>query len=184
MIPRRFWSGLSFWVALCILFSLYFLWTHVSDPSSVVAPVGQNNPPPDPEVGKEKDTETEAKEVINKDGKLVKDGKTYKDFSKEKTYPPIEDNFPWGNSMQSRKDFPKIPSWNRPPATHVKEKTPLFIGFTRTVCTSQLFLTAPSESFPLPFKPHSSFQTVEENKADLPSPLHSGQCSSKLSSPT
>jgi hypothetical protein len=143
MIPRRFWSGLSFWVALCILFSLYFLGTHVSDPSSVVAPVGQNNPPPP-----EKEAEAEVKDGINKDGKVVKDGKTYKDFSKEKTYPPIEDNFPWGNSMQSRKDFPKIPSWNRPPATHVKEKTPLFIGFTRTVCTSRFSLITQLEVFP------------------------------------
>ena len=131
MIPRRFWSGLTSWVALCILFSLYFRWTHVSDPSNVVAPVGQNNPPP-PEV----------KDEVNMDGKVEKDGQLfrYKDFTKEKTPPPIEDNFPLANSMQSRKDYPKIPSWNRPPATHVKEKTPLFIGFTRTVCISQLFL--------------------------------------------
>ncbi len=132
MIPRRFWSGLTFWVALCVLFSLYFLWTHVSDPSSVVAPVGQNNPPP---------PEKEVKTEVDMEGKVERDGQIYKkkDWSKEKTFPPIEDNFPLGNSMQSRKDFPKIPSWNRPPATHVKEKTPLFIGFTRTVCMPQLF---------------------------------------------
>jgi hypothetical protein len=124
MIPRRFWSGLTLWVALCVLFSLYFLWTHVSEPSSLVAPVGEGNPPPPPPSDKEKE--------VNQ--------KVYKDWSKEKTYPPIEDNFPWGNSMQTRNDFPKIPSWNRPPAAHVKEKTPLFIGFTRSVCMPHILL--------------------------------------------
>jgi hypothetical protein len=110
MIPRRFWSGLTVWVALCIVFSLYFLWTHVPE---------RSNPPP------------------AADAPL----KVYKDWSKEKKFPPIEDNFPWGNSMQTRNDFPKIASWNRPPTTHVKEKTPLFIGFTRNVCIPQyLFL--------------------------------------------
>ncbi|PMD38390.1 hypothetical protein L207DRAFT_431724 [Hyaloscypha variabilis F] len=68
------------------------------------------------------------------EGKVIKDEQifTYKDYSNETKFDPIEDNFPLGNSIQSRKDFPKIPSWNRPPATHVKEKTPLFIGFTRS----------------------------------------------------
>jgi len=160
MIPRRFWSGFSFWVALCIVFSLYFLWTHVSDPSNTVAPVGQNNPPPyaappphppspEPEPKKEqkpesetklpeKEPEPEVKHEIDMKGKVMKDGQifTYKDYSNETKFDPIEDNFPWGNSMHSRNDFPKIPSWNRPPSTHVKQKTPLFIGFTRTVCIS------------------------------------------------
>jgi len=176
MIPRRFWGGLTFWVAACILFSLYFYQGHVEDPASAVAPVGQNNPPPPPppepepetkletspqknpeiqseaepgtipeikpETKPETESATEVKYEMDMEGKVIKDEQifTYKDYSNETKFDPIEDNFPLGNSIQSRKDFPKIPSWNRPPATHVKEKTPLFIGFTRSVCISQSFL--------------------------------------------
>lgn len=42
--------------------------------------------------------------------------------------PPISDNFPLAESGDK---LPAIASWNRPPAHHVPEKTPLFIGFTR-----------------------------------------------------
>ncbi|KAL2070105.1 hypothetical protein VTL71DRAFT_14785 [Oculimacula yallundae] len=44
---------------------------------------------------------------------------------------PIVDNFPLAAAAQSAKDLPPIPPWNEPPAKHVPEKTPLFIGFTR-----------------------------------------------------
>lgn len=47
--------------------------------------------------------------------------------------PPLEivDNFPLAASAQTNDDIPPIPSWNVPSKTHVPEKTPLFIGFTR-----------------------------------------------------
>ncbi|KAI9800663.1 MAG: hypothetical protein M1825_003985 [Sarcosagium campestre] len=44
---------------------------------------------------------------------------------------PIEDNFPLAVKATSRDDLPPVPSWNRPPSPHVKESTPLYIGFTR-----------------------------------------------------
>ena len=58
-------------------------------------------------------------------------GPYYKNLDAVKTRPPITDNFPLADSFTSRKDFPAIPSWNKPPSPHVPEKTPLFIGFTR-----------------------------------------------------
>ena len=45
--------------------------------------------------------------------------------------PEIVDNFPKAADAKTSSDLPKIPEWNRPPKPHVKEKTPLFIGFTR-----------------------------------------------------
>ncbi|RDW64947.1 hypothetical protein BP6252_10598 [Coleophoma cylindrospora] len=45
--------------------------------------------------------------------------------------PPIVDNFPLAAAAHSASDLPFIPSWNKPPTPHVREKTPLFIGFTR-----------------------------------------------------
>ena len=45
--------------------------------------------------------------------------------------PEISDNFPKAASAKTPSDLPKIPEWNRPPKPHVKEKTPLLIGFTR-----------------------------------------------------
>lgn len=49
------------------------------------------------------------------------------------TKPPIQivDNFPLAAAAASKDELPPIPSWNIPPRTHVPEKTPLFIGFTR-----------------------------------------------------
>jgi hypothetical protein len=44
---------------------------------------------------------------------------------------PIVDNFPLAAAAHSASDLPSIPSWNVPPSPHVKENTPLFIGFTR-----------------------------------------------------
>lgn len=45
--------------------------------------------------------------------------------------PEIKDNFPRAANAKTSNDLPKIPDWNRPPKPHVREKTPLFIGFTR-----------------------------------------------------
>jgi hypothetical protein len=45
--------------------------------------------------------------------------------------PPIVDNFPLAAAAHSAADLPPIPRWNKPPTPHVKERTPLFIGFTR-----------------------------------------------------
>lgn len=44
---------------------------------------------------------------------------------------PIVENFPLAFEAHSAADLPPIPSWIRPPVPHVKENTPLFIGFTR-----------------------------------------------------
>ncbi|KAI4131283.1 MAG: hypothetical protein LQ338_001308 [Usnochroma carphineum] len=45
--------------------------------------------------------------------------------------PEITDNFPRAASAKSPSDLPEIPTWNKPPESHIEEKTPLFIGFTR-----------------------------------------------------
>ncbi|KAH8819936.1 hypothetical protein F5884DRAFT_661820 [Xylogone sp. PMI_703] len=44
---------------------------------------------------------------------------------------PIVENFPLAFAAHSAADLPPIPSWVRPPVPHVKESTPLLIGFTR-----------------------------------------------------
>ena len=46
-------------------------------------------------------------------------------------HPPVKENFPLAASARSSSDLPPIPSWNTPPSPHVREHTPLFIGFTR-----------------------------------------------------
>ncbi|MCJ1332040.1 hypothetical protein MMC10_008732 [Thelotrema lepadinum] len=43
--------------------------------------------------------------------------------------PPIVDNFLVAST--SPKDIPSVPVYNTPPSPHVREKTPLLIGFTR-----------------------------------------------------
>ncbi|KAL8774365.1 MAG: hypothetical protein Q9209_001116 [Squamulea sp. 1 TL-2023] len=45
--------------------------------------------------------------------------------------PDVTDNFPRAAKASSSSALPEIPPWNKPPQPHVKEKTPLFIGFTR-----------------------------------------------------
>ncbi|TGO85731.1 hypothetical protein BPOR_0369g00010 [Botrytis porri] len=45
--------------------------------------------------------------------------------------PMVKDNFPLAMNARSAADLPPIPPWNKPPTPHVKEKTPLFIAFTR-----------------------------------------------------
>lgn len=45
--------------------------------------------------------------------------------------PPLPEYFPTAAKAKSPADLPPVPSWNRPPAEHVPEKTRLYIGFTR-----------------------------------------------------
>ena len=45
--------------------------------------------------------------------------------------PPLPEYFPRAANAKSPADLPPVPSWNRPPAEHVPEKTRLYIGFTR-----------------------------------------------------
>lgn len=54
----------------------------------------------------------------------------YKNKGNAEVSPPISDNFPFAAGLK-KGPLPKLPSWNKPPRTHVAEKTPLFIGFTR-----------------------------------------------------
>ncbi|KAF2400698.1 hypothetical protein EJ06DRAFT_529815 [Trichodelitschia bisporula] len=51
--------------------------------------------------------------------------------SAQRIPPPIVDNFPLAAAAKTPSDLPPVPSYNRPPAQHAPEKTPLFIGFTR-----------------------------------------------------
>jgi hypothetical protein len=44
---------------------------------------------------------------------------------------PIVEHFARAAQTKSPDDLPPVPSWNTPPAVHVQEPTPLFIGFTR-----------------------------------------------------
>jgi hypothetical protein len=55
----------------------------------------------------------------------------YKTPSRLKAAPPVVDNFPLALAANSKSDLPPIPKWAHPPKTHVPEKTPLFIAFTR-----------------------------------------------------
>lgn len=56
----------------------------------------------------------------------------WQEFQKQQAYNPmIKDNFPLAMNARSAADLPPIPPWNKPPTPHVKEKTPLFIAFTR-----------------------------------------------------
>ena len=50
---------------------------------------------------------------------------------KEPPPPPLPEYFPLAASAHSSADIPPVPSFNRPPTTHVPEKTRLYIGFTR-----------------------------------------------------
>lgn len=56
------------------------------------------------------------------------DGIRYKTVADVIPTQPIVDNFPIQLGLDT---LPSIAPWNRPPAQHVEEKTPLFIGFTR-----------------------------------------------------
>lgn len=44
---------------------------------------------------------------------------------------PIVDNFPLALAAHSPDELPPVAAWVRPPVPHIKEKTPLFVGFTR-----------------------------------------------------
>lgn len=49
----------------------------------------------------------------------------------EHTAYPIVEHFPRAAAAKTPADLPRVPSWNETPSKHVKEVTPLFIGFTR-----------------------------------------------------
>lgn len=73
---------------------------------------------------------------------------------------PIVDNFPLAAAARSAKALPPVPSWNRPPARHVPESTPLFIGFTRNWrLLQQVVVSYITAGWP-PEDVHSSFITI------------------------
>ncbi|RDW68545.1 hypothetical protein BP5796_09202 [Coleophoma crateriformis] len=114
---KRVWGLSAFPTVFALL--LLFCWAYRF--SSFASPVGlsplHNGTPP-----------VEGKKIPEK-----KPGPIYKDIEKTKNPPaiPIVDNFLLADHFNSTSDFPAIASWNRPPKTHVPEKTPLLIGFTR-----------------------------------------------------
>jgi len=55
----------------------------------------------------------------------------YKEEIHQDIPPPLPEYFPAAAKAKSSADLPPVPSWNRPPAEHVPEKTRLYIGFTR-----------------------------------------------------
>ncbi|KAL5318330.1 hypothetical protein ACEPPN_013389 [Leptodophora sp. 'Broadleaf-Isolate-01'] len=90
---------------------------------------GSSTPPPPHENGA---TATEALATTTPSPPPVPTKHTFKYKPQPTILPdPIIDNFPLAAAAQSAKELPPIPSWNRPPAKHVRENTPLFIGFTR-----------------------------------------------------
>ncbi|KAL8871163.1 MAG: hypothetical protein Q9174_002948 [Haloplaca sp. 1 TL-2023] len=58
------------------------------------------------------------------------EGPVYKTLDRE-IAPPLPEYFTLAASAKSPSDLPPVPSWNRPPETHVPEQTRLYIGFTR-----------------------------------------------------
>ena len=54
----------------------------------------------------------------------------------------VVDNFPIAAMANSPDDLPQVPSWNRPPKTHVRQSTPLLIGFTRNWLLLQQTITS------------------------------------------
>ncbi|PQE25173.1 glycosyl transferase family 8 protein [Rutstroemia sp. NJR-2017a BVV2] len=59
------------------------------------------------------------------------DGQPDSSSNSESQQASIGDNFPLAMAAHSKDDLPPVPPWNQPPNPHVKERTPLFIGFTR-----------------------------------------------------
>ena len=102
MTPKRLWNVIA--IGLVFTVSVLFFWTHGLPKYRAGVP---------------------AEEKIERPP-----GPIYKDKSGVKVRPPISDNFPLAAESTDQK-LPAVASWNKPPATHVDEKTPLFIGFTR-----------------------------------------------------
>lgn len=92
----------NIFVGVCFFIILFFLWFYGTFTKPEPAPIVERPP-----------------------------GPIYKNLTSVKKRPPISDNFPLAEMSTKRDDLPKIPSWNRPPSSHVPEKTPLFISFTR-----------------------------------------------------
>lgn len=107
MIPRRLWNVIA--IGVVFTCTIFFLSYH-GLPNIGLSPERPAEPkkerPPGP----------------------IHKNKTASD-SKVIQRPPIQDNFPIIGNL-STGSLP-VPSWNKPPTTHVPEKTPLFLGFTR-----------------------------------------------------
>ena len=112
MVPKRLWNVLA--AGACLSIILYFSWSH----TRLLVIDSSKSTSDEPTL--DKPTERPP-------------GPIYKNLSSTSTIkrPPIKDNFPFAESLR-KGDLPDIPSWNRPPTPHVPEKTPLFIGFTRS----------------------------------------------------
>lgn len=102
MIPKRLWNVIAIGAVLSI--SLFVFWFH-GVPRYKTATAPKKERPSGP---------------IYKTQTIGK-----------KVRPPIQDNFPLLEAF-STGSLPAIPSWNKPPSPHIAEKTPLFIGFTRS----------------------------------------------------
>ena len=94
----------------------------VSPPAAELASI---NEIPSPE-----ETPPPPKEFPPEEQPPLKPQKIYKNIT-TKPVLPIKESFPIAAAAKSASDLPPVPWWNKPPATHVPEKTPLFIGFTR-----------------------------------------------------
>ncbi|KAL9095756.1 MAG: hypothetical protein Q9165_002188 [Trypethelium subeluteriae] len=90
---------------------------------------------------------------------------------------PIVDNFPLAQAATSYADMPPIPLWNRPPAPHFYENTPLVIGFTRNWKLLQQavasYITAgwPSEDIYV-IENTGTFNANEQGKLSLQNPFY------------
>ncbi|KAL3417992.1 hypothetical protein PVAG01_11002 [Phlyctema vagabunda] len=114
VVPRRIWSLVAIPASSAVF--LFCLWTYGLPkfvPPSISPTINPSSASQSPKVERPP-------------------GPIYKDFKKDnKPANPIHDPFAIAEGLFSRSDFPAIPSWNKPPETHVPEITPLFIGFTR-----------------------------------------------------
>lgn len=99
--------------------------------SQPVWPSDSNSPPDSPpEPLLEPPTNSNSTEEELAPPLVIRPGPVYKNITRF-TVLPIQESFPLAAQAKSPADLPPIPSWNRPPAAHVAEDTPLFIGFTR-----------------------------------------------------
>lgn len=131
---------------------------------------GSSTPPPPHENGA---TATEALATTTPSPPPVPTKHTFKYKPQPTILPdPIIDNFPLAAAAQSAKELPPIPSWNRPPAKHVRENTPLFIGFTRNwrllqqVVVSYITAGWPPEDVSSRLLPYSHHSTPARQEFD------------------
>ncbi|KAI9664711.1 MAG: hypothetical protein M1821_006159 [Bathelium mastoideum] len=114
-------------------------------------------------------------EAPKKDGTTNPRHPIYKPESKP--IEPIVDNFPLAQAATSYADMPPIPLWNRPPAPHFYESTPLVIGFTRNwkllqqVIASYITSGWPSEDIYV-IENTGTFKANENGKLSLQNPFY------------